>query len=214
MNMAARMEQTSRPGWIQVSHTTAEVLKNSGKENWLRERGGVEIKGKGSATTYWLDITGTKTMSRQSSTFHDPDDAIPRRSLAHVGRCSSLLTDRSTHDDRVDRLVDWNVDILTRLLKQIHGRRLQRGDTGRRGKLSRRMSSRMLLTLDEENQKTSVLDEVSEIIMLPQFDKKYNGVVDIASIKLDPSVEKELRDFVYTIAMMYRDNAFHNFEVR
>jgi hypothetical protein len=56
-----------------------------------------------------------------------------------------------------------------------------------------------------------VLDEVVEIIELPEYPSSRTNE-DSSSIALDPFVIKELHDYVSTIAAMYRDNPFHNFE--
>lgn len=48
MNTASRMESTSKPGSIQVSHETSKLITASGKEHWLDQRDGmVSVKGKG-----------------------------------------------------------------------------------------------------------------------------------------------------------------------
>jgi class 3 adenylate cyclase len=48
MNTASRMESTSKPGSIQVSHETSNLIAGAGKEQWLDQRDGmVAVKGKG-----------------------------------------------------------------------------------------------------------------------------------------------------------------------
>lgn len=48
MNTASRMESTSKPGWIQLSQETAQLVKEGGKDHWLTPREGmVSVKGKG-----------------------------------------------------------------------------------------------------------------------------------------------------------------------
>ncbi len=49
------MESTSKPGCIQVSAATAELLREAGMGSWLAPRNGlVEAKGKGKMSTFWL----------------------------------------------------------------------------------------------------------------------------------------------------------------
>lgn len=59
----------------------------------------------------------------------------------------------------------------------------------------------------------NTLDEVKEIIKLPNFDAKATmAQEDPENITLDPSVVEQLHDYVCNIAAMYRANSFHNFE--
>jgi hypothetical protein len=54
---------------------------------------------------------------------------------------------------------------------------------------------------------------VKEIITLPNFDAALaTEQIDPESIDLDDDVEEQLRAYITTIASMYRDNPFHNFE--
>ena len=56
VNVASRMESTGEAGRVQVSAAFAEALSTGGGgESALEKRGEVEIKGKGTMTTYWLE---------------------------------------------------------------------------------------------------------------------------------------------------------------
>mgnify|MGYP003457054575 FL=1 len=56
VNVASRMESSSEPGMIHVSQVLAIELREVHElRELLRERGEVEIKGKGSMTTFWLE---------------------------------------------------------------------------------------------------------------------------------------------------------------
>jgi hypothetical protein len=58
----------------------------------------------------------------------------------------------------------------------------------------------------------NVIDEVSEIIYLPTYTHPPPGMDVIESIVIAPEVETQLHTYVESIARMYRDNPFHNFE--
>ena len=57
------------------------------------------------------------------------------------------------------------------------------------------------------------LDEVKEAIIMPEFDAETAAAIgEHKQIELNPQVISELREYVATIASLYRDNPFHNFE--
>jgi hypothetical protein len=108
---------------------------------------------------------------------------------------------------RHQRLIDWNVDLLARLLKQILARR-QRMDS---------QSRRILRNSSVEYQKPmsiNPIDEVVEAIVMPRLDvKSIKAFADPESIDLSSSIISQLKSYVTTIACMYHDdNYFHNFE--
>lgn len=109
---------------------------------------------------------------------------------------------------KMARLVDWNCDVLQRLLRQVVAHRVATASA----------HSDTTTNHDEELLKSkkkgkTVIDEVVEIIHLPKFDSKVAAnEVDSNSVELPPEALKQLRDFVEKICSMYRDNPFHNFE--
>ena len=55
------------------------------------------------------------------------------------------------------------------------------------------------------------LDEVVEVINLPEFDvAAYHGSTDAKHIRLEAEVVAQLKNFVSKLASRYRDNPFHN----
>lgn len=126
--------------------------------------------------------------------------------------------------NRVESLIDWNTNVLARMLRSIVAFRDCRSESGH--ELKRSKSQRSLpvvrgLQRKKSNQKSlralregkCVLDEVKEIIDFPEIDP-CDGVVAPDFIQLDPLVLSQLHDYVKTIAEMYNGctHAFHNFE--
>ena len=64
VNTASRMESTGECDRIQISSSTADVLKQNGKGHWFVPRQDlVEVKGKGTFQTYWLvNVSGRSTI--------------------------------------------------------------------------------------------------------------------------------------------------------
>jgi Adenylate and Guanylate cyclase catalytic domain len=109
------------------------------------------------------------------------------------------------------RLIDWNVDMLLRLLKQVEAKRQMRRVIAE--PVSHEQEEVHALR-DTFSKSGSVVDEVAEIIAMPSFEAQAvnSHKIDPESIVLDEDIEMQLREFVTVIASMYRDNPFHNFE--
>jgi hypothetical protein len=109
------------------------------------------------------------------------------------------------------RLIDWNVDMLLRLLKQVEAKRRMRRVIAE--PVSQEQEEVHALR-DTFSQSGSVVDEVAEIIAMPSFEAQAvnSPKIDPESIVLEEDIEMQLREFVTVIASMYRDNPFHNFE--
>lgn len=215
MNTAARIESTGEKNKIHVSSETASDLIAQGKRHWLEEReGNVHAKGKGDLITFWLKMNETSTLSTisrssQADDEEEEDDTTqaeerPKKLLALVRSDSKgNLGRRSVNDDKTDRLISWNVDVLAKVLKQIVLRRQAIGTD----------LTPFADPEDKYGSREMIIDEVKEVIMLPRFDQHFTNTIDeIDSFELDPQVMFELREFVTTISQMYRDNPFHNFE--
>ena len=84
VNTAARMESTSKPGFIQVSQKTADYLVAKGKQQWLRPRSDlVNAKGKGVLQTYFVD-PGTRPESVHTWNHHTSTDVTDDKDDAQL----------------------------------------------------------------------------------------------------------------------------------
>ncbi|CAB9522230.1 Receptor-type guanylate cyclase gcy [Seminavis robusta] len=218
MNTASRMETTGEPGRIHCSEETAEILMSAGRSKWLTQREDQVIaKGKGALTTYWLKLqseshaTGSNmtnnTQSSEGVGVDLPETAALNKAL-HLGGTSERLLAKPAFNkisSKEKRLVTWNVDILVKLLQQIMARRLSLGEAP--AKLSRQVTTEM--TKEPRN----VLDEVEDVLALPQFDARtIRNQVDPKSIKVPEPAVQQLTEMVTQIAQLYQDNPFHSFE--
>ena len=227
MNTAARMSHTGEPNKVHLSKETADLLIKSGKGKWIEERQEmVTAKGKGKLQTYWFIPSGMRSNSRElednslspedtseHSESQEPtesNDADNTTMHAILGD-AVVLKDSSLRNSRtgktvwgkrasdVERLVDWNVELLCNLLKKIVARR-----------------SIVDFVVDRESSLHGniPIDEVKEVVQLPQFNA--DAAVKMAaemSVELPEGVRQELRDFVRRISKMYnQDCPFHNFD--
>ena len=211
MNTTARMESTGIRDRIQISQETADLLHQAGKHHWFEPRADTVVaKGKGALKTYWLRTQDNAAPKRPSL----PEEM--RASVIEKAAMDKLATEKTA------RLIDWNCDVLLRLLKQIVARRRAMAKYKRESivglhnlKSSRRasMNGSAHGIMDESNENGTVIDEVSQIITLPKLDLKLAKAQEEAdSIELEDEIVGQLNEYVSNIAAMYRENPFHNFE--
>jgi hypothetical protein len=210
MNVAARMEHNGLPDKIQCSQDTADLLVAAGKSHWITAREDViNAKGKGEMNTFWVKpgskgaSSGGSSQSVQSS---NVSSGCAEEQLDGDDDCNLDAATKRLLDRKTERLIDWNVEILTSILKQIV---VQHGN---------RRSSEISVPMEVVTRApgTTVLDEVKEIIVLPEFDADANRRKADAfagdSVELPENVSAQLRQYVSNIAALYLDNPFHNFE--
>eukprot|EP00934_Nitzschia_sp_Nitz4_P006771 Nitzschia sp. Nitz4//scaffold112_size70979//18031//21628//NITZ4_005896-RA/size70979-processed-gene-0.34-mRNA-1//1//CDS//3329533247//6761//frame0 len=195
VNTAARMESSGEKSRIHISQSTANELTKHNYQHWLLAReDSVKVKGKGIMNTFWVTPRGTAKSSLGESVAVDYHDESVREPTPGPDK-ETLL--------KIARLVDWNVQILGKQLQTIFAWRKCRplkeiegsGDFIKNVKFGSRP-----------------LDEVKEIIELPEFDQQV-AHIETHAIDLDPKVRSLLLEYVTAIAESYRaNNPFHNFE--
>ena len=217
VNTCARIQTSSDPGRIHVSTEAADRLLKKGKGTWLRKRKGtVKLRGKGEVETYWLALkTAHKGGKRVSSDSFDKmimieeqdgDTGSDTKSDSELSwnNFGDLDEEANETDDKLQRLVDWNANVLADLIKQILS--------------SRDWSSASDLVAIEKVEKAignngTVLEEFKDIIEVSP-----GGIVDTEQgeektvAQFDDTAMEQLRDFLSQVAGMYRSNHFHNFE--
>jgi Adenylate and Guanylate cyclase catalytic domain len=106
VNLASRMERTGIAGKIQISQKTAELIRDSGREEWLILRPDqIEAKGIGFVTTYWLH-------------------PFAELSCSCLEDVSERFTNRMAEPNKLrNRFIDWNVAILKDQLLRIQADR-------------------------------------------------------------------------------------------
>ena len=205
VNTTARIESTGAKNRIHLSEQTASVLIDAGKEHWVTRRSDmVEAKGKGKLQTFWLK-TGEISPSSTGSHEMRIDERAGSSSASQEMPSESMLEDGLSMKDL--RLVDWNVEVLGRLLRQIEAQRRVSG------KGSEPQATLKALQLQGKNY-CSIFQEVKEIIDLPTFnaDSGRDFADESKDLQLDDNVAAELYQFVSTIATMHNHNPFHSFD--
>eukprot|EP00980_Cylindrotheca_fusiformis_P023291 scaffold10332_cov101-Cylindrotheca_fusiformis.AAC.2 len=205
VNTASRMESTGKQNQIQVSQSTADLIAASGKGHWMRKRDElVQAKGKGLVQTYWV----RSKVSSSEKIEEDLDLDILSPSGRRVSTSSVVFERKDTESHEAahrntirQSLIDWQVELLSRLLKQIV---LQRDMSN---------NNKTKPIGDAGIPKMLPRDEIAEKIVMPAFDSKIKQEsMDIGSVELPAVVLSQLNDLVTTIALLYHENSFHNYE--
>jgi hypothetical protein len=187
---ATLIQHHSVSGEIHLSEATANLLIKAGKMRWVKEREDrIFMAGKGELKTYRLVIGG-----RAQSGLDQEDFST---AMSSMGDGDSDMGDGELECQQ--RSIEWNVEVFKGMLKQI---------LARRPAMNRWAGVSFKVPKDVP---TVPLEEVKEIIELPDFDKKTarrqreNGDVEVPE-----NVVKELREFITAIADRYNPNPFHN----
>jgi 3'5'-cyclic nucleotide phosphodiesterase/Adenylate and Guanylate cyclase catalytic domain len=198
VNTASRMESSSAPSRIHGSEQTVACLRHANKAGWAVSREDkVHLKGKGTVQTYWLDPRREKSQSVASKR----SDSVSSALRPELGGITLDATDRD-RQQRKQRLIEWNVEVLHDLLSRV---------TATRNASVVAPVTKFTPTLVSYNDDKIVLDEMTEIIEIPRFDPKLQQ--KLQPVELPAIVKEELTSYVSIIAHLYRDDVpFHNFE--
>jgi class 3 adenylate cyclase len=224
MNTTARVETSGMANKIHISHETAELLQMSGKGHWATPREEkVVAKGKGEMQTYFLGLKGTSAMSTSSGGSSDTgscrgslvDDETKssnkfvsqERKSTDQDRASEEQVAMAVSGEKQRRLIDWNAEVLTPLLREMVALREASGiEATPEAELKTLESAK----LRSEN---SVIEEVQEIVTLPVFNAdNAKKMKDPELVDLGDEVIAQLTEYVTVVSAMYRSNPFHNFE--
>eukprot|EP00980_Cylindrotheca_fusiformis_P009279 scaffold2032_cov122-Cylindrotheca_fusiformis.AAC.1 len=211
MNTASRMESTSARSRIQISQATADLLLAAGFSAWMTPRTNkILVKGKGEMQTYWLKIKaakGSKTAKSKGGmpTFDETvelSDSSDRTSVQHSDDDFDLEDIGAM--TKTERLVEWNVEVLSPLLQQI---------VASRGTDVVPIDSSLSQKEATIGTGETVLEEFVPIIPLKRFDAaELSKRLNATSIDIGEEAKTQLRNYIANVASMYQDNPFHNFE--
>jgi hypothetical protein len=169
-------------------------------------------KGKGELVTYWLEVKSNSSgcqssRSSESGTVSSQRDGEEdnHQDTGTVAAAANCRQSSQINFEKTERLIDWNSDVLCRLLQQIMVCR--GGSTPLMKKIDDRDFDFNTGVLADKNP----FDEVKEIIALPPLNKFKNSR-SATDIQVPKIVEEQLRNYVSRIAAMYNNHQFHNFE--
>jgi class 3 adenylate cyclase len=200
MNTAARIEDSGERGCIHVSQETATLLMKAGKHSWLKQRHHcINAKGKGLMQTYWLSLGDSSDDNTVGAESDSKDSLTSDQDLPDF---DEIFNDGSV-SQHTARLINWNVEQLHGLLKQIVARRSMPNSV---------VSSQHMAFFHVSTGKYPI-DEVKEIITLPDFDDANSQeALQSEEVILSPIILEQLKLYVKWVSSMYKSNPFHNFD--
>ena len=171
------------------------------------------LTGKGELQTYWaFPRLGLSECNLHASCRGSSLQVCSKPSSVASSRLiHGTIADASGLDDRKKRSVHWISEIMLKLLKQIAARRAVGGwhIPGKNKKLHSRSASEQFSASEE----VLVVDELQDIITLPRFDKSLaRKQADSSKIKLPEAATSQLQNYISWVALIYRDNPFHNMD--
>eukprot|EP00980_Cylindrotheca_fusiformis_P012139 scaffold2934_cov109-Cylindrotheca_fusiformis.AAC.2 len=203
------MEHTGERNRIQLSQATADMLTEAGLAQWILPRSStIFVKGKGDMQTYWLrktkarkakasDVKSEMTPVAEYVETEEESESIEEIVLGFDGDTDQAMT-------KMQRLVEWNVEVLTSLLQQI---------IASRGGVVNEIGSLSKVERSIGRSGGTVLDEFTPIIPLKRFDADHlRARRRPSSVEIGDAAKSQLRTYLSQIAGMYQDNPFHNFQ--
>eukprot|EP00980_Cylindrotheca_fusiformis_P021248 scaffold8174_cov58-Cylindrotheca_fusiformis.AAC.1 len=158
--------------------------------------------------TYWLrkssahKVNGSDLKSAMMTHAELVETEEESESFEEPGLGFGVDTDQRM--TKIERLVEWNVEVLASLLQQIIASR-----DGVVNDISPLSDAEKTIG----NGGRTVLDEFTPIIPLKRFEAEdLRARRRPSSIKIGDEAKFQLRKYLSQIAAMYRDNPFHNFE--
>ena len=198
VNTAGVILANSEAGKVHMSQETAALLTQAKKGRWVLEREDViETEEKGEMRTFYL-VKG-KHLRRH---FDDADRSCPQADDSSLGT-DGLENDELAEMQSEQRWIEWNLEIIKSLLKQIVARRAANPNVFRKSSMDASP------TIDTA---AMPLYEVREVIELPSFDRRAarRQRDNEEKVELPDKVVEQLKEFISRIAAMYNPNEFHN----
>lgn len=198
----------------------------SGKSRWLTARDDkIVAKGKGELQTYWLEVRSLSSYiegrrasgefgrrasgaSGDSRTYLSTDDGSScgesMSNLVPSWEQNVPSNGKVVLGERFQRLVDWNVDVLVRLLKRIVAKRQLVKETGEG---VREVAEGEMFDLRLGH---NVLGQQTDVIVFPRSTRA-EAEVTTENSELESQVILQLHEFVTAIATFYQDVSDRNY---
>jgi hypothetical protein len=192
----------SSPSWLYYRPVTAGVLRG--------DRARFQLFGDTVNTAARIESSGTKNRIHVSQDTADLLIAAGKRSWVipretKVNAKGKGLMQTYWIDTKDIRVIDWNVEILKSLLKEVVARRQSVGVHA---------DEQHVIKISERQIQDTESVPFYELMTSFHIPKHKAGEKDVSpsQVEIDAVVLAQLQDFVLSISEMYSDHAFHNFD--
>lgn len=160
----------------------------SGKEHWLQGRSdAVSAKGKGILKTFWLTPQVDRAYSANSGETDEDEDILV---VDSAGRLANQLLKR-------EREVEWVSELMRDAIRDIVGARATK-----KGKIMKGLDS----LPGHRSKNRTPLDEVVDVIKMPEFDSKIaDREAQAFAVKIPDNVSRLIREYVSIVSGTLRE---------
>lgn len=220
------MESSGVRDNIQCTSETVDLLRACGKDHWIHPREEmIRVVGKGKklqldgksvtstgivltyllfyyfefqglVQTYWIKADVNESVLPGSS------ESMPDGDMTEASDFDNLIEDLSVRSTNTKRLVEWNVDLLQSLLKQMIARRESTNVDSNTNDGTSTIDRGSWMEESYSYEKLP-LEEIQDVIEFPAFDPtEALPHEDLVDVPLDAAVLNQLRDYITNIALL------------
>jgi 3'5'-cyclic nucleotide phosphodiesterase/Adenylate and Guanylate cyclase catalytic domain len=235
-----RADSTGIKEKIQLSESTATLLRDAGKGHWVVPRADkITAKGKGEMQTYWLEMDNahrkrnkrtvlSSTTHSESSSGKNGGKKEEHEEDEHVNNNDAGVT--TDDDDDLNQTDHHKVDILRNLVPvkvlTKNEKLVSWACELLRGQIQKVAVTRTMNQLVDNNfpipdslstlrvviPTTPPIDEIVDYLDVPEFTIVPKARRELETFQLDTTAADQLHHLVTQISSRYNDNQFHNFE--
>lgn len=188
---AFHLESSGSADQVHLSQSTSELLIAAGKSKWIKPDRSHDDDGEKSYTLVFKHANGSK-----------PKRSPPQRSDLESKVRESQVHQTVEHSEKIQRLIDWNYEMLLLLLKGIVA---QRSGTGGVTEFDAQVLDEVEHLIGEDEPPMSEVVEVLQITSFELPSGQQQVSPDLVDLGVD--VERQLKEYISLIASMYGSSA-------
>ena len=225
MSIAAKMENTGQSNCIQLSEESASLLRQAGKTKWIQQREENNNNSPITSNTYGLSLYDAIVIEDTSKSHLEKkrEDASLGKECQHASvrsfssaNDSQLLlvqeflfcnSDNDSTSNNLAPVVTWYCNLLTRVMQELSLYRVLLGNNDMDDQLQQEQfkSQTNIYLQDQGSSLRTIFQQTIDVIEFPESKRLITlDEEDVTATTIEPSIINELKDYVTTIAALYR----------